>query len=148
MSVLDQVLADTSTGEDRIGRQAGPADPGVIKLLQDALARPKEKRGIRLPRMSNKQWEDEVRPAFTRAASQLDLLPLNWRDMQGRWYTVPREQEEKINRAPLSPEVRAAASAKARATKAANKAMREAAQKATETQRPAAPTTGTRRAAS
>jgi len=146
MGVLDQVLADASTGEDRIGRQAGPADPGVVKLIQEVLAQPKEKRGIRLPRMSTQQWENEVRPAFTRAAAQLGLLPFNWRDMQGRWYTVPREQSEKIVRGPMAPEVRKAASDKAKATKARNKAMREAAAKATETQRPAAPTTGNRRA--
>src|SRR5215472_17728239 len=115
---LSDILAETSTGEDRIGRQAGPADPGVVKLLKDTLNQPKEKRGIRLPRMSQKQWEDEVRPAFTRAASELNLLPLNWRDMQGRWYTVPREQDEKVQRAPMDPAVRAAASEKAKATKA------------------------------
>jgi len=148
MGVLDQVVADASIGEDRIGRQAGPADPGVVKLLQEALAQPKEKRGIRLQRMSQKTWEEEVRPAFTRAASQLNLLPLNWRDMQGRWYTVPREQDEKVQRAPMDPAVRAAASEKAKATKARNKALKEAAEKAQETQRPQAPTTATRRAAS
>ena len=138
---LVDILAETSVGEDRIGRQAGPPDPGVVKILQDALAQPKEKRGIRLPRMSTQQWEDEVRPAFTRAATHLKLLPLNWRDMQGRWYTVPREESEKIERAPLSPEARKAASDKAKATKAANKAAREAAKKAQETQRPQTVTT-------
>src|SRR5215472_14847356 len=146
MGVLDSIIAETSTGEDRIGRQVGPADPGVVKLLQDTLAQPKDKRGIRLPRMPLSQWENEVRPAFTRAATQLGLLPLNWRDMQGRWYTVPREQSEKVQRAPMSAEKRAAATAAAKATKARNKAMKEAAQKAAETQRPAAPTTGNRRA--
>lgn len=136
MASLSAIIAEASTGEDRIGRQAGPADPGVVKLLQDALAQPKEKRGIRLPRMSQKEWEDEVRPAFTRAAAQLGLLPLNWRDMQGRWYTVPRETDEKLHRAPLSPEVRKAAAEKAKATKARNKAAKEAAEKAAATQRP------------
>jgi len=96
--------------------------------------------------MSDATWENEVRPAFTRAATQMNLLPLNWRDMQGRWYTVPREQSEKVQRAPMSAEKRAAATAAAKATKARNKAMKEAAQKAAETQRPAAPTTGNRRA--
>src|SRR5215472_2027949 len=144
MGVLDSIIAETSTGEDRIGRQVGPADPGVVKLLQDTLAQPKDKRGIRLPRMPLSQWENEVRPAFTRAATQLGLLPLNWRDMQGLWYTVPREQDEKVVRAPMAPEVRKAASEKAKATKAHNKALKEAALKAQETQRPQAPTTGRR----
>jgi membrane protein involved in colicin uptake len=105
--------------------------------------------------MSQEQFEKKVRPAFTRAAASLNLLQLNWRDTQGRWYATVRTQDQKQVRPALSAEKRAAAIAKAKATKAANKrkaeqekAAAEATAKAAEQQRPQPVTPGQRRAAS
>ena len=150
MAELGIDLSDVDESQDVIGRVAGPPDPQIVALLQRNIGK-----GIRLPRMSQEQFEKRVRPAFTRAAASLNLLQLNWRDTQGRWYATVRTQDQKQVRPALSPEKRAAAIAKAKATKAANKkaaeaakAAAEAAAKAQETQRPQPVTPGQRRAAS
>jgi len=131
-------LSDVSIDETPIGRINAEPDPEVVKLLQANIGK-----GLRLPRMSQEQWEKSVRPEFTKAAGKLNLLPLNWRDTQGRWYTVPRTQDQKQHREPLTPEQQKARTEKALATKARNKAEKEkadaaaeAAQKAQSQQRP------------
>ena len=118
-----------------IGRIAGPPDPQIVALLQRNIGK-----AIRLPRMSEEQFEKNVRPAFTRASNSMKLLPLNWRDTQGRWYATVRTQDQKQVRPALSPEARQAAIDKAKATKAKNKAAREAALAATEATAKAAET--------
>ena len=134
-------LSEVDESQAVIGRISGPPDPQVVALLQRNIGK-----GIRLPRMSQDQFENHVRPAFTRAAASLGLLQLNWRDTQGRWYATVRTQDQKQVRPALSPEKRAAAVAKAKATKAANKAAKEAQAKAAETQKPQPVTPQQRRA--
>ena len=143
-------LSEVDESQAVIGRIAGPPDPQIVALLQRNIGK-----AIRLPRMSEEQFEKNVRPAFTRASNSMKLLPLNWRDTQGRWYATVRTQDQKQVRPALSPEKRAAAIAKAKQTKADNKrkadaakAAAEAAAKAAETQRPQPVTPGQRRAAS
>jgi len=149
MAELGIDLSDVDESQEVIGRIAGPPDPQIVALLQRNIGK-----GVRLPRMSQEQFEGRVRPAFTRAAASLNLLPLNWRDTQGRWYAVVRTQDQKQVRPGMTPEKKAAATAKAMVTRAANKAKAErekaaaeAAAKAQETQRPQ-PVTPSRRAAS
>jgi hypothetical protein len=120
-------LSEVDESQAVIGRIAGPPDPQIVALLQRNIGK-----AIRLPRMSEEQFEKNVRPAFTRASNSMKLLPLNWRDTQGRWYATVRTQDQKQVRPALSPEARKAAIDKAKATKAANKAAREAAKAATE----------------
>jgi hypothetical protein len=120
-------LSEVDESQAVIGRIAGPPDPQIVALLQRNIGK-----AIRLPRMSEEQFEKNVRPAFTRASNSMKLLPLNWRDTQGRWYATVRTQDQKQVRPALSAEARAASIAKAKATKAANKAAREAAKAATE----------------
>src|SRR5215831_17927860 len=120
MADLGIDLSEVDESQAVIGRVAGPPDPQVVALLQRNIGK-----GIRLPRMSTEQFEKKVRHAFTRAAASLNLLQLNWRDTQGRWYTTVRTQDQKQLRPALSQEKRAAAIAKAKATKAANKKAAE-----------------------
>ena len=128
-------LSEVDESQAIIGRIAGPPDPQIVALLQRNIGK-----AIRLPRMSEEQFEKNVRPAFTRASNSMKLLPLNWRDTQGRWYATVRTQDQKQVRPALSPEARQAAIDKAKATKAKNKAAREAALAATEATAKAAET--------
>jgi hypothetical protein len=128
-------LSEVDESQAVIGRIAGPPDPQIVALLQRNIGK-----AIRLPRMSEEQFEKNVRPAFTRASNSMKLLPLNWRDTQGRWYATVRTQDQKQVRPALSPEARQAAIDKAKATKAKNKAAREAALAATEATAKAAET--------
>lgn len=130
-ALLDSIQSDSDIDDSPVGRLTSEPDPVILAMVQANIGK-----GIRLPRMSLEEFEKKVRPEFTRAANKLGLLPFSWRDMQGRWYTVPRTQDKKAHRTPLSPEAKAAAVAKAQATKKANKAAKEAAEKAATARQP------------